>query len=188
MHAGQSFNQLSPIPSPSQKLCPVERMPAAVLHSKADYFPSFRRPNGSPTPTPPFFGLKCLSENGSHFFMSHSASHLLTRATDSNTLLGSSCFCFSLVNLPFIWEIASGNLEGWRETEHFDNFKLVVLKEEAGQRANSIVLTVKRAGWFLLVRFLVSPFLAVGCHPVECSLKSSRAQDSWTQDRFNRDN
>lgn len=166
MHAGQSLNQLSPIPSPSQKLCPVERMPAAVLHSKADHFPSFRwRPDGFPF-TPPFFGLKCLRESGSHF-MSHSASHLLTGATDSNTLLCcTGCFCFSLVNLPFIWEVASGNLEGWRETEHFDNFKLVILKEEAGQRANSVVLTVKSAGWFLLFRFLVSLFLAVGCHPV----------------------
>lgn len=59
---------------------------AAVLHSKADHLPSFGwRPNGFPFP-PPFFELKCLSESGSHF-MSHSASHLLTRATDSNTLL-----------------------------------------------------------------------------------------------------
>lgn len=41
-------------------------------------------------------------------------------------------------------EVPAGNLESWREIEHFDNVKLVILKEEAGQRANSIVLTVKK--------------------------------------------
>lgn len=41
-------------------------------------------------------------------------------------------------------EVPSGNLESWREIEHFDSVKLVILKEEAGQRANSIVLTVKK--------------------------------------------
>lgn len=145
MHDGQALYQLSHIPSPNQKLCPVERMPAAVLHSKANHFPSFRqRPNGF-LPHTPLLWVKYLSENGSHFFMSHSVlppPHQGYRLKHSAQLC-SVCFCFSLVNLPFIWEVPSGNSEGWREIEHFDNFKLVILREEAGQRANSIVLTVE---------------------------------------------
>lgn len=81
-------------------------------------------------------------------------------ATDSRALfafLWRICLSFG--------EVPAGNLEGWRETEHFDNVKLVILKEEAGQRANSIVLPVKKGRMVSAQQVLVSPFLALGCHP-----------------------
>lgn len=59
--------------------------------------------------------------------------------TDSYAL-----FAFLLQICLSFGEVPTGNLESWREIEHFDKVKLVIQKEEAGQRANSIVLTVKK--------------------------------------------
>lgn len=172
----------------------------AAPHSKPDHSPSFQQAmlNGF-LPDTLLLWVKCLSESESNLFMSHSASHLLTTAYRLKPSPAAP-LRFSLVNLPFIWEVPSGDLEGGRAIEHFDSVKLVILKEEAGQRANSIVLNCQEGlEGSCSADSLSPPFLAVGCHPgaapaasgrrsgqrlgLECSLKARRTQDSWTRDR-----
>jgi len=116
-------------------------------------------------------------------------------ATDSRALfafLWRICLSFG--------EVPAGNLEGWRETEHFDNVKLGILKEEAGQRANSIVLTVKKGRMVSAQQISCLPFPCPGMSPrsstwclrqrvltkleLECSQKPYHTQNSGAPDRL----